>query len=91
MKIQTLGTALALFTLCGAAFAVAADSPPGAAAPGGGAIAEACRQDVQTLCPGIEPGGGRIMACLKKNQAKVSEGCKAAAKAQRAERKHPAS
>ena len=36
---------------------------------------EACGQDVQTLCAEVSPGGGRILQCLKKNQASVSQGC----------------
>ncbi len=44
----------------------------------GGARAEdACRADVERLCAGIPAGGGRITACLKANQAKVSPECKA--------------
>jgi hypothetical protein len=37
---------------------------------------DACRADVDRLCPGIAPGGGRIAACLKANQAQVSPACK---------------
>ena len=43
-----------------------------------GALREACKADVASLCPGIQPGGGRIKECLKANKDKVSEGCKAA-------------
>lgn len=49
----------------------------------GGAVAEACRQDMQTLCPDIQPGDGRIKACIRKNHAKFSDGCKDALKAKR--------
>jgi Golgi apparatus protein 1 len=37
---------------------------------------DACKADVEKLCQGIPPGGGRIMACLKANEAKVSAKCK---------------
>ena len=37
---------------------------------------DACRADVEKLCPGIPQGGGRILSCLKANQAKVSPACK---------------
>jgi hypothetical protein len=38
----------------------------------------ACAADVQKLCAGVQPGGGRIIACLKQHQAEVSDGCKQA-------------
>ena len=48
-----------------------------------GPVAEACRQDIQTLCPDVKPGDGRIKACVRKNHSKFSDECKAAIKAQR--------
>jgi hypothetical protein len=36
-----------------------------------------CRADVQKLCAGTEPGGGRIAACLRENEAKLSPPCQA--------------
>ncbi|MDX2166098.1 MAG: cysteine rich repeat-containing protein [Deltaproteobacteria bacterium] len=38
----------------------------------------ACRDDIPTLCQGVEPGDGRIVACLRQNSGRVSAGCKAA-------------
>jgi hypothetical protein len=38
---------------------------------------DACRADVEKLCAGIPKGGGRIDACLRANEAKLSPGCKA--------------
>jgi hypothetical protein len=35
-----------------------------------------CTQDIQKLCPGVEPGGGRIMKCLQEHVVEVSEACK---------------
>lgn len=54
--------------------------------PGAGAGAEAseregrgklaaCRTDVATICKGVEGGGGRKMACLNENLAKLSPEC----------------
>jgi hypothetical protein len=57
------------------------------AASPGATLAEACGQDIQTLCPGMQPGDGRIKACLKEKHAKLSDGCKSAIKAQRSARK----
>ena len=38
----------------------------------------ACEADVQKLCAGVQPGGGRILACLKQHKDQVSDGCKQA-------------
>ena len=38
----------------------------------------ACEADVQKLCTGVQPGGGRILACLKQHKDQVSDGCKQA-------------
>jgi hypothetical protein len=65
--------------------AMAAFADDAAPPPEGGAMA-ACRQDVQTLCPGVQRGGGRIMACLKSHAPEVSSGCKAAIKEAHARR-----
>jgi hypothetical protein len=34
-----------------------------------------CKSDVARLCPGVQPGGGRIIACLKEHKMEVSVGC----------------
>jgi hypothetical protein len=65
--------------------AMAAFADDAAPPPEGGAMA-ACKQDVQTLCPGVQRGGGRIMACLKSHAPEVSSGCKAAIKEAHARR-----
>ena len=36
----------------------------------------ACRADVQKLCKGVQPGGGRIAACLKQHESEISPGCR---------------
>ncbi|MFM7141527.1 MAG: cysteine rich repeat-containing protein [Alphaproteobacteria bacterium] len=35
----------------------------------------ACGPDVQRLCPNVQPGDGRIKACLKANENQMSVGC----------------
>jgi len=55
-------------------------SPP-AQAPSQQAMADAraaCGTDIQKLCTGVQPGGGRILACLKQHKDQVSDGCKRA-------------
>lgn len=47
----------------------------------------ACAQDIETLCPGVQPGGGRILQCLKGHQKEVTPECTAAIEEARAARK----
>ena len=39
---------------------------------------EPCRADVQRYCQGIRPGAGRIRACMRSNQDRLSPACKSA-------------
>ena len=34
-----------------------------------------CRTDMERLCPGVPPGGGRIVRCLKAHKMEMSVGC----------------
>ena len=34
-----------------------------------------CKADVQRLCQGIQPGGGRLMQCLKAHENDLTVGC----------------
>jgi len=36
----------------------------------------ACASDIQKICAGVSPGGGRVLACLKQHKDEVSDGCK---------------
>jgi hypothetical protein len=38
---------------------------------------EACRGDVASFCPSVQPGKGRVHACLLKNRAELSPACAA--------------
>jgi len=36
----------------------------------------ACKADYDQFCKGTMPGGGRVLACLSKNNGKLSAACK---------------
>ncbi|TWF58967.1 cysteine rich repeat-containing protein [Neorhizobium alkalisoli] len=39
------------------------------------ALRDNCKDDIQKLCPGIKPGDGGLMACIKTNKEKLSPTC----------------
>jgi hypothetical protein len=43
-----------------------------------------CKADVARLCPGVPPGGGRIIGCLKAHKEEMSIGCGKALQAMKA-------
>jgi hypothetical protein len=69
------------FSLCLVATAQSAIADQAPAQPSPEAVNEAraaCATDIQNLCAGVQPGGGRILACLKEHKDKVSDGCRKA-------------
>ncbi|MGO9994810.1 MAG: cysteine rich repeat-containing protein [Steroidobacteraceae bacterium] len=70
-------TRLTLLLVCCAAsathYALADDAAALAALRAG------CATDAQKLCAGVQPGGGRILACLKEHKDALSDQCKQAA------------
>jgi hypothetical protein len=42
------------------------------------AVRQACMDDIRALCAGSEPGGGKVLMCLRSHKDQVSDGCKAA-------------
>ena len=43
------------------------------------ALRAACADDAKRLCAGVQPGGGRVVACLKEHKDSLSDRCKQAA------------
>jgi hypothetical protein len=41
------------------------------------AVAKACADDIKTQCQGVQPGEGRIKACIKSHFADLSQPCQA--------------
>ena len=39
-------------------------------------MAEACKGDAETLCPGVKPGEGRILKCLLQHKDDLSAECR---------------
>lgn len=74
-----LALAVSAVTLSlGAANAQPYPPPPPPGPPGASMALDACRVDVQRYCQGIRPGAGRIRACMRSNQDRLSPGCKSA-------------
>jgi hypothetical protein len=76
MRKLLLATSIGLLAL-----AQGASAQGQAASPNPQAVAAArasCAGDLQRLCPGVQPGGGRLFACLKQHKDEVSDGCKRA-------------
>ena len=38
-------------------------------------LANPCEEDAKTFCSGVQPGGGRIINCLKDHSKEISQGC----------------
>jgi len=49
-----------------------------------GALRTACQADFARNCPGVRPGGGRLIACFKEKQAQFSQDCRTAMQTARA-------
>jgi hypothetical protein len=39
-------------------------------------VDKTCEEDIHAYCPGVQPGGGRVAACLKQNVSSLSFRCK---------------
>lgn len=72
--------AVAALAIAGASFSAASAQSDSGQTQGDhhGAVRQACMADIQKLCSGVQPGGGRIMQCMREHQDQVSDGCKTA-------------
>lgn len=61
------------FTLALLSFSLLAAAQPAAAFDE--AVLGYCKSDIERLCPGVQPGGGRILQCLKSHKEEMSVGC----------------
>jgi hypothetical protein len=43
-------------------------------------VVKGCKTELETYCKNVTPGGGRLMACIDKNEKQVSDRCKQAMK-----------
>jgi Cysteine rich repeat len=77
MRIRDLALASAL------SFAALVSAQSGAIAQQAAAM-KYCKADFERLCPGVQPGGGRIIGCLKAHKEEVSIGCGKALQAMKA-------
>jgi len=75
-------TALAIATLIGAAQHARSQTLP----PQAQAAVAACRADATRFCAGVQPGGGRVLACLKAQGDAVSAPCRTTLNAAEARR-----
>jgi len=67
MKTSSILLSLSLLAWAGAA--VARDANP---------MAQACKADHAKFCKSTQPGGGRIVECLKSHEAELAPACKSA-------------
>jgi hypothetical protein len=76
MKSSALLLSLCLAAAAQAAIAVEAPTAP--APKPDNEVRAACEADIQKFCAGVQPGGGRIRACMRQHKDELSDGCKQA-------------
>jgi len=82
MKVRRIANASCLLlslTVSSVSSARAAQSAQAGDQQSLAAIQAACAEDAQKLCAGVQPGGGRIVACLREHKDSLSDRCKQAA------------
>jgi hypothetical protein len=81
--LKQLNLVAVVFFASLSAAACLADTPP----PPAAGAPQACKQDMQSLCPDVKPGEGRIGACMKAHAKELSAGCKQAIREKRREQR----
>lgn len=74
--LSHLLSAVAVIGIAAFAFPALAQTPP--VTPEMQAALEACRPDIERLCPGVAPGDGRILACMREHRSEITPACRAA-------------
>lgn len=69
---------------------LAAQAQEAPSAPQATPVREACAADLKKFCPDVQPGGGRIRACIAAHRDDLSQGCRDALLQARALRQQPA-
>lgn len=72
-------SAVAVIGIAAVASPALAQTMPPTVTPEMHAALETCRPDIERLCPGVEPGDGRIMACMRDHRREITPACRAAA------------
>lgn len=70
LSIALAGLAVGIAFPVGSAFAQAGQLPP--------KVREMCESDYKKFCAATIPGGGRILACMRSNSARLTDACRAA-------------
>lgn len=79
---RLLSSSSLILTLATAVLAAAAVAPSGAVAQvppqmrsEAMSLMQLCHGDYDRLCSGVQPGGGRILACLQNHASQLSAAC----------------
>ncbi len=52
------------------------------------ALRDNCKEDIQRLCAGIQPGGGQLLSCVQEKKSQLSKACSETLTALQAKRKN---